>query len=162
MGLLIDQSVIDLRRKAFKRAAEQKGIEVEFYEAKEHNYNNYNEFDQTKFKPPVKTNVLFYAYLNQYTVKKMSWANEVDAEHPIVEGEWDLPLQVGAVFKLPSAIGDGDGKVYRVATLANTPLYPISFKCQLAPIFKGEEIQDAAYEGKKELFVDVTISEGDD
>ena len=63
---------------------------------------------------------------------------ELQEGSSLIDVPYDLKdLQVGALFIIPSGLDDSKGRVFRVISMENTAVYPVSMTCEIAPVYES-------------------------
>lgn len=132
-GLLLSPA-IKLHRKYFEEMTKLLGIKVLFRAPKPNkHYTNYSEID-TNFEKPVCVGCIFEEHPEQQTLKKLGWVSELQENASIIHVPYDLQgIQQGAVFLIPSAIDNSEGRIFRVGKMRVGMIYPASITCELVP-----------------------------
>ena len=56
----------------------------------------------------------------------------------MIDVPYDLKdLQVGALFIIPSGLDNSKGRVFRVISLQNIAVFPVSITCEIAPVYES-------------------------
>lgn len=163
-GILLQGNNIKLNRFYFKQMCKLIGIRA-IYRAplEDKSWDGYGELDSA-FYPPQLVECIFDEHPNQKTLKKMGWVAELQENSSLIQVPYDLDkVQVGALFIIPSGIDNAKGRVFRVISMENIPIYPASITCELAPVYENNfdrgqiQHEDNTFnllsEDKKENFV---------
>lgn len=134
-GLLLHKSDIELHRGWFKQMTQLIGINVLFRSPKDSakTWDGHGELDAL-YNDPVMVGCIYEEHPKVKTMKKMGWVSELQDGSSIIHVPYDLEgLQVGALFIIPSAIDNSEGRVFRVIRMSATQVYPASIACEIAP-----------------------------
>ena len=135
-GTLLNNN-IKLHRMWFKEFVKLHGINVIYRAVKDgHKYTTYAELD-TDFEPPVLEGCIFDEHPTQQTLKKMGWVSELQDSSSIIHVRYDLPIEQGALFIIPSGLDDGKGRLFRVVKLTTGMIYPASVTCEIVPEYES-------------------------
>jgi len=137
-GLLLDKQNIELQRFYFEELVRLKGINLIYRAPRENKeYNGYGELN-TFFYDPIVVGCIFDEHPNQWTMKKLGWASELQEEVSIVHVPYNTPrLQNGSLFIVPSGIDGAEGRLFRITKMSTICMYPASVACQIAPVWKN-------------------------
>ena len=131
------QPDIKLFRSFFEEMVSLIGIKV-FYRAPMPNkhYTNYTEIE-SNYYDPIEVGCIFDEHPTQQTLKKMGWVSELQESSSIIHVPYDLPaIQQGALFYIPSGLDGAPARLFRVAKLMNSIVYPASISCEIVPEFE--------------------------
>lgn len=135
-GILLNDN-IKLHRKWFTEMCKLIGINV-LYRAPKPNkhYTLYTEIE-SNYEPVELVGCIFEENVDQKTMKKLGWVSELDENATIISVPYDLKgLQAGALFIVPSALDNAQGRLFRVIEMSTIQLYPASITCRLAPEYE--------------------------
>lgn len=137
-GVLLRDSDIKIHRKYFEEMCKLIGVNVLYYIPKDNkHWTTYAEI-KTNFYDPILVSCIFEDHPNQYTMKKLGWDSELQENASLISVPYDLKdLQVGAIFIVPSSIDNTKGRVFRVARMRNSMIYPSSITCELVPEYEN-------------------------
>lgn len=137
-GLLLDKQNIELQRFYFEELVRLKGINLVYRAPRENKeYNGYGELN-TFFYEPIVVGCIFDEHPNQWTMKKLGWASELQEEVSIVHVPYNTPrLQNGSLFIVPAGIDGAEGRLFRITKMSTICMYPASVACQIAPVWKN-------------------------
>ena len=137
-GLLLDKQNIELQRFYFEELVRLKGINLIYRAPRENKeYNGYGELD-TFFYEPIVVGCIYDEHPNQWTMKKLGWASELQEETSIVHVPYNTPkLQNGSLFIVPSGVDNAEGRLFRIIKMSTICMYPASVACQIAPVWKS-------------------------
>lgn len=128
---------IKLHRKYFEEMVKLLGINVLFREVKPNGkYTTYGEID-ANFEPPKVEGCIFNEHPDQKTLKKMGWVSELQEGDSIIHVRYDLPVQQGCLFIVPSGIDNAEGRLFRVVKISNIMVYPASIACEIVPEYEN-------------------------
>lgn len=132
-GVLLG-SDLKLFRKYFEELVRLQGIQVIYRAPKpDKHYTTYAEIDSNYYSPKL-VGVIFDEYPEQTTLKKMGWASELQESPSIIHVAYDLDnIQQGALFIVPSAIDNSEGRLFRVVEMKTSMIYPASIACKIVP-----------------------------
>ena len=162
-GMLINQD-IKLHRAWFKQMTDLHGINCKYRAPLLNKTYDINADLQTGYAPEITVGCLFEEHPNQKSLKKAGWVAELQENSSVIHVPYDLPnLQAGALFKIPSGLDNGEGRLFRVISLSNIMIYPASIACEVALEYDSADEQHlittaCEYEDMP-LLIDV---EGDD
>ena len=135
-GILFNEDM-KLHRLYFSELVRLQGIQV-LYRApkKDKHWTTYGEIE-SNYERPIQVGCIFDEHPKQKTMKKLGWLSELDEEASVIEVPYDLPnIQVGALFIIPSALDNSVGRLFRVAEMSTTMIYPSSITCKLVPEYE--------------------------
>ena len=136
-GLILNENNIKLQRFYFNQAVKLVGINVIYrapIEGKK--WDNFGEFD-SYFQEPEIVGCLFHQHPDQKTLKKIGWVAELNESSSLIEVPYNLKdLQVGSLFIVPSGLDDAKGRVFKVISMTNAAVYPVSITCEIAPVYE--------------------------
>ena len=46
-------------------------------------------------------------------------------------------LEIGALFIVPSGLDDAKGRVFKVISMQNIAVFPVSITCEIAPVYES-------------------------
>lgn len=147
-GLLLNEKDIKLHRNYFKEMCKLIGVRV-IYRANrpDKHWTTYAEIDSNYYEPKL-VECIFNEFPDQRTMKKLGWVSELDENASIISVPYDLEnVQVGALFIIPSAIDNSQGRLFRVAKMSVANIYPASITCELVPEYINT-FKENAYEHK--------------
>lgn len=129
---------IKLHRQYFRELCKLLGIRVLYrapYPGKE--YTIYSEID-SNYEAPILTGCIFEEHPTQQTLKKLGWVSELQEGASLIHVDYDLPnLQRGALFIVPSGLDNTKGRLFRVASLMTSIVYPASVVCEIVPEYEN-------------------------
>lgn len=130
-GLLVQPNV-KLQRKYFNEMVTLRGVFCEYqYPLQNKQYTTQGELD-TSYSDPIKVGCIFNDNIDQKTAKKLGWDAELQDQASLISVPYDLEnLQVGCIFKVPSAFDHTPGRKFRVVEMSAIPIYPASITCRL-------------------------------
>jgi len=137
-GLLLDKQNIELQRFYFEELVRLKGINLIYRAPRENKeYDGYGELDAF-FYDPIVVGCIYDEHPNQWTMKKLGWASELQEETSIVHVPYNTPkLQNGSLFIVPSGVDNAEGRLFRIIKMSTICMYPASVACQIAPVWKN-------------------------
>lgn len=138
IGILFREKNLKIRRRYFEEAVRLIGIQCIYREPLEgKSWDGFGELN-SYFKPPVRVGVLFEEHPTQKTMKKRGWVAELQEGSSLIDVPYDLPgLQMGALFIVPSGLDNTKGRVFRVISMQNIAVYPVSITCEIAPVYES-------------------------
>lgn len=159
-GLLLNEHNIKLQRQWFKEMTKLHGIKVIYKAPREDKtYDMYGELE-TNYYEPIITNCIFEEYPTQRTMKKLGWDSILSDENSIIHVSYDLQnLQVGALFIIPSALDNSEGRVFKVIRMSTIAIYPASITCEIGPMWESEFEKSQLHNFEKTNFN--LLNEGD-
>lgn len=81
---------------------------------------------------------IYQDHPDQKTAKKIGWNAELGENSVLIVVPYDLPkLQEGALFIIPSALDNSEGRVFKVLNMKVTAMYPSEITCELGPVLKS-------------------------
>lgn len=125
---------IRMHRQYFREMVKLIGIRV-LYRAPISNdskYTSYAEMD-TQYHKPILVGCIFDEHPTQRTLKKMGWVSELNENSSFIHVDYDLPLQQGGLFIIPSGLDKGKGRLFRIVRMSNSIVYPASITCEIVP-----------------------------
>lgn len=139
-GLLLDKQNILLQRTYFEEMLRLRGINV-IYRAprKNKHYNGYGELESF-YHDPIVTGCIFDDHPTVWTMKKLGWNSELSENNYLISVPYDLKgLEVGALFIIPSAIDNSEGRLFKVIRMSTIAVYPASITCEIGPMMVNTE-----------------------
>lgn len=151
-GTLLDEQNIKLHRAYFEEMCNLIGIKVLYYAPRaDKHWTTYAEI-KSNYYDPILVGCIFEDHPNQYTMKKLGWDSELQENASLISVPYDLEkLQVGSIFIVPSGIDNSKGRVFRVASMRNSMIYPSSITCELVPEYENTFSSDQ-YDFKNSSF----------
>lgn len=133
-GILINEQDIKLQRIYFNEMCSLIGVFAKYRAPKkDKHWTQYSEID-SNYQPQETVGCIFNENVDQRTLKKLGWVTELDTQVTIISVPYDLKdLQVGALFILPGAIDNSQGRLFRVTKLSTIAIYPASITCEVVP-----------------------------
>ena len=138
IGLLLREKNIKLQRHYFKETVKLIGIQC-IYRAPIENktWDGWGELT-AYYQPPQIVGCLFFEHPDQKTLKKKGWVAELQENSSLIEVPYDLKdLEVGALFIIPSGLDDAKGRVFKVISMQNIAVFPVSITCEIAPVYES-------------------------
>lgn len=136
-GLLLNKQDIELHRAYFEEMISLIGIKVlhraPIKGAKEK--NPYGEMDSL-YEMPVMTGCIFDEHPNVRTTRKLGWNHERNEDISIIHVPYNLNVEKGSLFIIPSGIDNTVGRVFEVDDMYTGMVYPASITCLLVPYIK--------------------------
>ena len=122
----------------FKQMVKLLGIQLQYYAPRESKqYDLHGELD-TCYYAPISVGGIYQGEVTQKTAKKLGWNAELSAGSILVTVPYDLDrLQVGALFRLPSAIDGSEGRLFKVLSMNVIAVYPSEITCELGPVLES-------------------------
>lgn len=138
IGMLLREKNIKLQRYYFNQTVKLIGVQCVYRAPLENkSWDGWGELN-SYFQPPQTVGVLFEDHPTQKSLKKRGWVAELDENSSIIDVPYDLPdLQVGALFIVPSGLDNTKGRVFRVISMSNISVYPVSIACEIAPVYES-------------------------
>lgn len=136
-GLLLNGSDIKLHRKWFEEMTKLIGIKVVYKAPRsDKHYTNHTELISNYMKPEV-VGCIFEEHPEQQTLKKLGWVAELQEDASIIHVPYNLcNIQNGALFIIPSALDNAQGRLFRVIKLSTIMIYPSSITCAIVPEYE--------------------------
>lgn len=161
-GILLNPTNIKLQRKYFEEMVKLLGIIVIYRAPRENkHYNGHGELDSFYYEP-IKVGCIFDEHPNQWTMKKLGWASELQESVSIIHVPYDVPkLQSGSLFIVPSGLDDAKGRLFRVTTMSSIAVYPASIACQIGPVWETK-FEDSQLTHKNDDFNLLTTDEDEE
>ena len=136
-------------RQYFREMVKLLGIRVLYRKPKSHQskYTSYAEMDAS-YDPPILIGCIFDEHPTQRTLKMMGWVSELQENSSFIHVDYDLPLEQGGLFIIPSGLDEGKGRLFRIVRMQNSIVYPASIVCEIVPeyIDNFETIADMDHE----------------
>jgi len=133
---ILNQPPVDLQRKYFKEMVDLRGVFCEYQFPKAKQYTRQGELDSCYSEPKI-VGCIFNEHIDQKTCRKLGWNAELDTDATMISVPYDLEnLQVGALFKIPSAFDNTPGRLFRVVEMSAIAMYPASISCRLVPEYE--------------------------
>ena len=147
-GRLVQPNV-QLQRKYFNEMVTLRGVFCEYqYPLQNKQYTTQGELD-TSYSEPLRVGCIFNENIDQKTAKRLGWNAELQDQASLISVPYDLEnLQIGCLFKIPSAFDKTQGRNFRVVEMSAIPIYPASITCRLVP-----EYETTVEKADTELFV---------
>ena len=80
-------------------------------------------------------------------MKKLGWVAELSRSSSLISVDYDLPgLQVGALFIIPSGIDNSSGRLFRVAKMTTSMVYPSCVTCEIIPEWEDVAEQEVMFD----------------
>lgn len=135
-GRLVQPNV-QLQRKYFNEMVTLRGVFCEYqYPLQNKQYTTQGELD-TSYSNPLRVGCIFNENIDQKTAKRLGWNAELQDQASLISVPYDLEnLQIGCLFKIPSAFDNTQGRKFRVVEMSAIPIYPASITCRLVPEYK--------------------------
>lgn len=135
-GLLVQPNV-KLQRRYFNEMVTLRGVFCEYqYPLQNKQYTTQGELD-TSYSSPIRVGCIFNENIDQKTAKKLGWNAELQEQASLISVPYDLEnIQVGCLFKIPSAFDHTQGRLFRVVEMFAIPIYPASITCRLVPEYE--------------------------
>ena len=134
-GLLLNEQNIKLSRKFFIEFLRLQGLNV-LYRAPiptSKEYNMYGELD-TNYKQPIKVRCIYDEHPTQKTMRKIGWNTELADTSVVIHVPYDMDVETGGLFIIPSGLDRSEGRVFKVLRMSNIAIYPPSIVCELGPM----------------------------
>lgn len=134
-GLLLNEQNIKLSRSFFKEFLRLHGINVLYRSpittSKE--YNMYGELD-INYNQPIQVRCIYDEHPTQKTMRKMGWKAELADTSTVIHVPYDMNVEAGGLFIIPSGLDNSQGKVFKVLRMQTIAIYPASVTCELGPM----------------------------
>ena len=129
-----------LHRKWFNEMVKLIGVQVLYMEPlKNKTYNLHGELT-SDYKCPIKVGCIFEEHITQKTAKKLGWDSELIESAALIHVPYDLDgLQIGALFRVPSAFDYTKSRLFRVVRMSAAMIYPASITCEIVPEYEDTE-----------------------
>lgn len=148
-GKLVNPPV-KLQRNYFKEMVNLRGVFCQYQFPLGKDYTTQGEFNGNGYSSPQKVGCIFNENVDQKTAKRLGWNAELDTNATIISVPYDLEnLQIGCLFKVPSAFDNSDGRLFRVVEMSAIAIYPASITCRLVPEYETQ-VEKAEVEVFKE------------
>ena len=138
-GLLIDEKAIKLHRMYFKELCALNGIKV-VYRAPKDSSKHYDQYTEefSNYEKPEVIDCIFEEHPQQETIKKLGWVSELQTNSSIIHVPYDLKgLQKDALFIVPSAIDNSEGRLFRAKKLSTIMIFPASISVEIIPEYEN-------------------------
>jgi len=138
-GLLLQSEDIKLYREWFIEMTELLGIMAKYkHPVKDmKTYDLYGELE-TPYSEEMTVGIIFDEHPNQHTMRKLGWVSEADEGLSVIHVPYDLEgIQVGCLFKIPSAIDGAEPRTFRVVKMSTIAVYPASIACEIGPMLNS-------------------------
>lgn len=143
-GLLLNPNNIKINRFHFNQMVKLIGVNA-IYRAPRKEHKKYSDRGELQdmidvlYCEPEVVGCIYNEFTDQKTMKKLGWNAEREETTPVIHVPYDLAgLQAGALFILPSALDNAEGRVFKVLDMSNIAVYPCSIACKLGPVLKNE------------------------
>lgn len=136
-GLLFNND-LKIQRRQFKEATRLIGMPGVKYRApkQDKTFNQRGDLN-TNYQEPIDIGCFFHEHPDQKTMKKVGWIAELQEGSSLIEVAYDTPgLQVGALFLIPAGIDFAEPRWFRVISMQNIMLCPVSITCEIAPEYE--------------------------
>ena len=81
---------------------------------------------------------LFIEHPDQKTLKKKGWVAELQENSSLIEVPYDIKgLEVGGLFIVPSGLDATKGRVFKIVSMQNIAIFPVSITCEIAPVYES-------------------------
>lgn len=146
-GMLLNANNIKLHRQYFREMLRLIGIHVLYRAPKpDKHWTTYAELE-TNYEPPILVGCIFDQHPDQQTMKKLGWVAELSSSSSLISVDYDLPgLQVGALFIIPSGIDNSSGRLFRVAKMTTSMVYPSCVTCEIIPEWEDVAEQEVMFD----------------
>ena len=137
-GLLINRDTL-LQRNYFREMCRLRGFESQYkFPLRDKDYSTQGELI-SRYSEPQPVWCILNDITDQKTARKLGWNAEQLDSLLLLSVPYDLPeLQVGALFTVPSAVDDGEDRLFRVIEMSTVQVYPASVTCRIAPEYETE------------------------
>ena len=162
-GLLYNDDLY-IQREYFKEACRLIGMPGVIYKAPlpGKTFDGRGDLD-ADYYPGEEIGCMFHEHPDQKTMKKIGWVAELQEGSSLIEVPYDTPhLQVGALFIIPSGLDHAEGRVFRVISMQNIMLAPISITCEVAPEYEDIDEPVIHEDFSKDNFTLLVDREDDD
>lgn len=135
-------------RQYFREMVKLLGIRVLYRAPKPgKDYTLYRELD-ANYEEPILVGCIFDQHPTQQTLRKIGWVSELNENSSFIHVDYDLPLEQGGLFIIPSGLDEGKGRLFRIVRMQNSIVYPASIVCEIVPeyIDNFETIADMDHE----------------
>lgn len=134
-GLLLNEQNIKLSRKFFDEFLRLHGLNVTYRAPipTSKDYNMYGELD-TNYKQPIKVACIYDEHPTQKTMRKIGWNSELADTSVVIHVPYDMEVETGGLFVIPSGLDRSEGRVFKVLRMSNIAIYPASIVCELGPM----------------------------
>lgn len=134
-GLLLSEQNIKLSRSFFKEFLRLHGLNITYRSPIETSkqYNTYGELD-TNYNQPVSVRCIYDEHPTQKTMRKIGWNTELADNSVVIHVPYDIEVQTGGLFVIPSGLDKSEGRVFKVLRMSNIAIYPASIACELGPM----------------------------
>ena len=137
-GLLLNDT-IKIQRQYFEEMVSLIGVYcVYMAPKKDKHWTTYAEIE-SNYEQPEQVGCIFQEHPDQKTMKMLGWVSELQNDASIISVPYSLKdkgLQVGALFIVPSAMDNTNGRLFRVVEISNEMVYPSSITCKLVPEYE--------------------------
>lgn len=136
-GLLYSRD-LTIQRKQFKEATKLIGMPGVKYRAPlpGKTFDQHGDLDADYFEER-DIGCFFHEHPDQKTMKKIGWVAELQEGSSLIEVAYDTPhLQVGSLFLIPAGIDFAEPRWFRVISMQNIMLCPVSITCEIAPEYE--------------------------
>lgn len=145
-GTLISDPSIKIYRKYFKEMVKLLGIRVLYRQVKNSkHWTTYAELE-ANYEKPILVGCLFDNHPDQQTAKKLGWISELQSDTMLIHVSYDLPVQLGDLFIVPSGLDNTKGRLFRVTKISNQMVYPASITCAIVPEYEDTFKQETSYD----------------
>lgn len=135
-GALLNQNT-KLHRRYFKEMVKLIGVQVLYKSPKDDKHYNLQSELESNYNDPIKVGCIFEEHITQQTAKKLGWNAELMDSAALIHVPYDLPnIQVGALFTIPSAYDNTQGRTFRVTKLSAIMVFPASITCEIVPYYE--------------------------
>ena len=125
-------------------------------------FDRHGDLD-TDYFPKEEIGCIFHEHPDQKTVKMVGWVAELQEGSSLIEVPWDTPhIQVGALFLIPSGIDFAEPRLFRVISMQNIMLNPVSITCEIAPEFEDVDEPVVHNDYSRETYTLLSPGEDDD
>ncbi len=134
-GLLLNERNIKLNRQFFKEFLRLHGLNVTYRAPipNSKDYNMYGELD-TNYKEPILVRCIYDEHPTQKTMRKIGWNTELSDTSVMIHVPYDMDVETGGLFVIPSGLDRSEGRVFKVLRMSNIAIFPVNIVCELGPM----------------------------
>lgn len=161
-GILLNEHNIKLNRKFFNEFLRLHGLTVTYRAPirTSKDYNMYGELD-TNYKQPIKVKCIYDEHPTQKTMRKIGWNTELADSSVVIHVPYDMDVEAGGLFVIPSALDHSEGRVFKVLRMSNIAIYPANIVCELGPMLVNNSERSTVENFKGSNF-NVLVDESED
>ena len=135
---ILNQTPVNLHRRYFEDMVKLRGVFCQYqFPLQNKQYTVQGELSSS-YSEPISVGCIFNDHIDQKTAKKLGWDSELQDQMTAISVPYDLEnLQIGCLFKIPSAYDSTEGRLFRVVDMSAIAMYPASITCRLVQEYES-------------------------